>query len=299
MLIKNVFIEGPDCSGKTTVINKIHRHTNYRYHMFDRSRMSQFIFSWMYERHRKEYSILYKEEREDLSNFYVVLLPDIEEVKRRFEKRGDEIHDEAGIEKVYNEFKKHVERSASQPNIVVIKSNKNQWVDVLGAIENYEKKKEFNVIKHLVYNRHEKEATNIRLTEVGKIADLKKDTECMKFKKEKEYYESIERDFIQKFIDEVSGLNEYSRKEQFDSRRFIYTSDTCISSIHAYAREDTLYFNAYMRSSNVDQVKHDYNFIKNMLFVFRNLFAGTFQEYFNYYKFNLAFGSAHVVRKEK
>ena len=33
MLIKNVFIEGPDCSGKTTVINKIHKNTNYKYNL--------------------------------------------------------------------------------------------------------------------------------------------------------------------------------------------------------------------------------------------------------------------------
>ena len=300
MLIKNVFIEGPDCSGKTTVINKIHDHTNYKYHMFDRSRMSQYIFASMYQRGNiHEYAELYLEEKSDLSNLYIVLLPDLEEVLDRFSKRGDEIHDASGIEKVYYEFKRHAGFEARYPNVIIIKSNNNSWIDVLGAIENYEKKKEFNIIKNFVHSKLSKECIRLKLSEFGELSSLKKDKECMKFKKEKEYYETIEKEFIQKFISEATGDNEYNRKEQIDSRRFIFVSDTCISSIHALVRHNTIHFNAYMRSSNVDQVKHDYNFIKNLIITFNNLVQGQYGRTSKFYKFNLSFGSAHVVKEKK
>jgi len=296
MLIKNVFIEGPDCSGKTTVINKIHKHTNYRYHMFDRSRMSQYIFSSMYNRKNiHKYSELYLEEKSDLSNLYIVLLPDLEEVLSRFNKRGDEIHDANGIENVYHGFKRHAVFETRYPNVIVVKSNNAAWVDVLGAIENYEKKKEFNIIKNFVHSNLSKECIRLKVSEFGNLSELNKDKKCMNFKKEKEYYENIEREFIQKFVNETSGDNEYNRKEQVNSRRFIFVSDTCISSIHALARHNTIHFNAYMRSSNVDQVKHDYNFIKNLIITFNNLVQGQFGESFKFYKFNLSFGSAHVI----
>ena len=298
MLIKNVFIEGPDCSGKTTVINKIHKHTNYRYHMFDRSRMSKHIFSWLYNRTNKDIdSNLFNEERSDLSNLYIVLLPGIDVVEERFKSRGDEIHDLEGIRRVYQAFEDHVEYSGLFPNVIVIRESDSQWITALGAIENYRKKKEFNVIKHLVHTSLGKESTLVKTSEVGYMADLKKNNECMEFEKEREYYEQIEKDFIQKFIDETSGNNEYNRKEQVDSRRFIYTSDTCISSIHVLVRDNTIHVKAYMRSSNVDQVEHDYNFIKNQIIVFSNLIRGKFSKYCDYYRFDLSFGSAHVIKE--
>lgn len=300
MLIKNVFIEGPDCSGKTTVINKIHKHTNYRYHMFDRSRMSKNIFSLMYNRD-DDYlnNQLYLEERNDLSNIYIVLLPDLNVVIERFKERGDEIHDLEGIKKVYHAFENEIENIGFSPNIAVIKSSDNQWKLALDFIEKYEKKSEFNLIKHFVYASEEKEIVSLKSSEFGLIKDLKKNLECMKFKKEKEYYEQIEKDFIQKIIDEISGKNEYNRKENQNSRRFIFVSDTCISSIHAIVRNDLITFNVYMRSSNVDQINHDYSFIKNLILTFKNLMAENFRKSYSYYEFNLLFGSAHVVREKK
>jgi len=52
-----------------------------------------------------------------------------------------------------------------------------------------------------------------------------------------------------------------------------------------------------MRSSNVDQVKHDYNFIKNLIITFNNLVQGQYGSASKFYKFNLSFGSAHVVKE--
>jgi thymidylate kinase len=299
MLLKNVFIEGPDCSGKTTVINSIHKNTNYKYHMFDRSRMSQYLFSVMYERTDLKWSKdLYHQELCDLSNLYVVLLPDLDVVLDRFQKRGDEIHDKSGIESVYFNFKKFAIEESRFPNVIVIRDSENQWKDVLNAIEKYESKKEYEVAKEFVYAKSSKESVGLKISEIGSLNDLKKDYNCMKFKKEKEYYETIEKQFIQKFVNETTGDNEYSRKELYDSRRFIFVSDTCISSIHAICRDGKITFQAYMRSSNVDQVRHDYNFIRNLVIVFKNLLLGSSSIPFDLeaYQLDLLFGSAHVVQ---
>jgi hypothetical protein len=258
--------------------------------------MSKHIFSYLYNRDNKDIdSKLFIEEQSNLSNLYIVLLPGIEVVTDRFNLRGDEIHDATGILNVYQAFEDYVEYGGVSPNVIVIRESDNQWVAVLEAIKSYEKKKEFNLIKHFVHSSFGKESTLVKTSEIGYMASLKKDNKCMEFEKERDYYEKIERDFIQKFVDETSGNNEYNRKEQVISRRFIYTSDTCISSIHALVRDNTIHINAYMRSSNVKQIEHDYNFIKNQIITFSNLIRGRFSKYCDYYRFDLSFGSAHII----
>ena len=46
----NINIEGPDCSGKTTLYNRLHKKTNFKYNIQDRSCMSMFVYAKMYER---------------------------------------------------------------------------------------------------------------------------------------------------------------------------------------------------------------------------------------------------------
>jgi len=88
---RNLFIEGPDCSGKTTLIKSIHSLTNYRWHIHDRSQISRAIFAKMYSR-----SIPYLEsdlhmEICDLNNRFIFVLPDFSIVRERFDKRGSQI----------------------------------------------------------------------------------------------------------------------------------------------------------------------------------------------------------------
>ncbi len=295
MLIKNVFIEGPDCSGKTTVINTIHKETKYRYHMFDRSRMSQAIFNTMYQRFIPNSDILYRKEISDLSNLYIVLLPDIETVLKRYDLRGDEIHDKSGIENVYRAFKKHALSKSRYPNVIIVKDNKNSWKSVLNAIERYEEKQTYETVLEFVNAFKEKEVIGLKTSEYGPLSKLKIDKDCMQFKKEKKYYEDIQREFIEKFINEINGNNEYNRKENKSSRRFIFNSDTCISSIHAINRGNVIYFHVYMRSSNVIQIKHDYRFCKNLIAVFNNLINGNFGSKNRSYYLDFTFGSAHII----
>ena len=50
---ENLFIEGPDLSGKTTLIKNIHNKTDYRWHITDRSKISRMIFAEMFNRETK------------------------------------------------------------------------------------------------------------------------------------------------------------------------------------------------------------------------------------------------------
>ena len=102
--INTVFIEGPDCSGKTTLINDLHKMSNYRWHLFDRSQMSRKIFSDLYERNTFFINDSFEKEINNLNNMYVILLPDFEEIRKRFYKRGDEIHDIDSLKAVYDKF---------------------------------------------------------------------------------------------------------------------------------------------------------------------------------------------------
>ena len=66
-----------------------------------------------------------------------------------------------------------------------------------------------------------------------------------------------------KINDELSGKNEYNRIENINSRRFIYTSNTCISLIQCLIRDNFFDIKVFLRSSNAkDSLYYDINFIK-------------------------------------
>ena len=85
--IKNVFIEGPDCSGKTTLVKKIHERTEYRWHIHDRSQISRKIFAEMYNRDLPYLESDLHLELSSLNNRFVFLVPDCEIIRERFYKR--------------------------------------------------------------------------------------------------------------------------------------------------------------------------------------------------------------------
>jgi hypothetical protein len=89
---QNLFIEGSDCAGKTTLIRKIHDITGYRRHIHDRSQISRKIFADLYQRNLDNLESDFHLEISNLNNRFVFLYPDFETVKDRFLKRGDEIH---------------------------------------------------------------------------------------------------------------------------------------------------------------------------------------------------------------
>ena len=298
MLIKEIYVDGPDCSGKTTLINHIHEKTSYTHHIFDRSRISQFIFNDMYNRDIKESKLLLDKELNDLNKLFIILLPDKFVVAERFLDRGDELHDIESISTVYNRFEEFSKSIASRPNVKVINA-KYPLDTALEAIDVYSSMSVPVVVSSYVSTLVPMESISITTTEIGLAEDLWYDDNVMKFTKEAEYYERISNEFLNKIKDELNGNNEYSKQQTSNSRRFIFTDDSCISCFHAILRNKTLHMNAYIRSSNVIQLDYDYAFIKNLAVIVRGALETAFHSTTIIdYCLDVKFGSAHIIEEK-
>lgn len=298
MYIRNIFIEGPDCSGKTTLIENIHKSTNYRYHLMDRSRMSQAIFSKLYERNLPDSDLLFEQELNNLSNLYIVLLPRKRVILNRFYERGDDKHDIESIADVYHAYEQFIEMYEKYPNVLVINTDMNNTQVALSLIEEYESKEEYDTIKEFVAVADNKESPFLCLSKKLSLDDLRQasDNGCMTFERERSYYNSILESFFDKFYNEIVGKNEYKKEQNQYSRRFIFTDDSCISCYHPLFRDNAVYIHAYMRSSNSAQIEHDYKFIELLSSKYHKLITSEFDVTFPDTIFlEFKFGSAHLA----
>ena len=101
--LKNVTLVGPDLSGKTTLMSQIHKETKNKYNIIDRSTMSAMVYSTYYDRPNvKLLERQLRNELNDLNNRTIILMPDIDELGRRYNDRGDEIQRWADIIAITN-----------------------------------------------------------------------------------------------------------------------------------------------------------------------------------------------------
>jgi hypothetical protein len=322
LLIKNLFIEGPDCSGKTTVIDLLHKQTDYKFHAFDRSRISQYVFAKMYNRDVEMSRHMLEVEMSDLSNFYFVLIPTRELVLDRFTTRGDPIHkSEDAILKVLEAFQAVAEELEGRKNVAIVRFGIHGQ-DLLGDYSkasyhffDYEDvSRELAQFCFSLCTFYENFITPEHLSEgVHSIVDVSENNELLnvryscyfdglnckifhekdmlEYDEEKEYYQKIEHKLLNKIKNELKGENEYNRVEGVESRRFIYTDDSCISMIHILCREHT-HVKVYFRSSNVENtLQYDINFlhylVEKIVPYLNPASKGVFMD--------VLFGSAHVL----
>ena len=261
----NINIEGPDCSGKTTLYNRLHKKTNFRYNIQDRSCMSMFVYAKMYE--RENASLWFDKILDDLKRLdtlYILLLPTEKTILSRLETRGDEFQDKDSILKVRNYFRNIAKMGfGSYPNVLVLEeddlevnlSRALQFINTLNEMPGQE------LIKSLVFNSGRNELVDVQCKEEINRKNL--DFTVLNFPQEKEYYEKIEEKFFNKIFKEFTGLNEYNQAQKHDSRRFVYTDDSCISMIHVLWRQNKLNVSVTLRSSNVSKTLWaDYEFLK-------------------------------------
>ena len=261
----NINIEGPDCSGKTTLYNSLHKKTNFKYNIQDRSCMSMFVYAKMYE--REDASLWFDKILDDLKRLdtlYILLLPTEKTILSRLETRGDEFQDKDSILKVRNYFRNIAKMGfGSYPNVLVLEeddlevnlSRTLQFINSLNEMPGQE------LIKSLVFNSGRNELVDVQCKEEVNRKNL--DFTVLNFPQEKEYYEKIEEKFFNKIFKEFTGLNEYNQAQKHDSRRFVYTDDSCISMIHVLWRQNKLDVSVTLRSSNVSKTLWaDYEFLK-------------------------------------
>ena len=264
MRFLNINIEGPDCSGKTTLYNRLHKETDFRYNIQDRSCMSMFVYSKMYNRDTTTWFNKILDDLKCLDTLNIVLLPSEAVILKRLAERGDEFQDTTSIVEVRNYFRNLVKMGfGSYPNVLVLESDdlesnvksSLEFIDSLNAMPGQE------LIKSLVFNSGRNELVNVQCKEVVDRSQL--DYTVLNFPQEKEYYNKIETELLNTLFREFTGLNERGEAQKHNSRRFIYTDNSCISMIHSLWRQNELDVSATLRSSNVTTTLWaDYEFLK-------------------------------------
>lgn len=265
MRFYNINIEGPDCSGKTTMFNRLHKETNFKYNIQDRSTMSMYVYACLYDRpDRDVWFNRIVDDLKRLDTLYVVLLPHEDIILERLDQRGDEFQDASSIIKVRNLFSNLVKcRFGSFPNVLCLEeTDLNKNIDLtLDFIESLNEMPGQDLIKSLVVNSGQNEIVDVQCKERIDVSSI--DYSVLDFPQEKEYYEKITEKLENKIFKEFAGLNEHNVPQKHNTRRIIYTGNSCISFIHALFRGDVLNVSVSLRSSNVIQTLWaDYEFLK-------------------------------------
>ena len=265
MRFTNICLEGPDCSGKTTMFKTLHELTDFKYNIQDRSCLSMFVYSIMYDREDKDF---WKEklhsELKRLETLYVVMIPSEEVLIKRISKRGDDHQDTESIKLLRKYFYNVTKFSLyTLPNVILLED---EGVDenaelVLRKINALNEMKGCELIKQLVINSGKNELVDVRCIERVNRDTL--DYSVLDFPEEKDYYHGIETKIKTKLMKEFIGLNSVKEPQKHESRRFVYADDSCISFIHFLLRDDKLNVSATLRSSNVMKTLWaDYEFLK-------------------------------------
>ena len=79
--VRNLIIEGPDGVGKTTLINGLFKHYNYKYMCYHRGELSNRLFA-------KKFKRPFYETQRGLPFIYIVLVADSEDLKSRIIRRA-------------------------------------------------------------------------------------------------------------------------------------------------------------------------------------------------------------------
>jgi len=298
--VNQITLEGPDLSGKTTLYQKIHEKSGYHWIIQDRSALSSVVYARLYGRNDYFHVEALKRELSNLNNIIILLLPSWDIIAKRFQKRGDEIQNLVSLKKVYDLFSEAADEFENYPNVILIKSevDDNMVSYIVHQLRSHFERKpyheyaDFFKIAAASSDNLEKVGLNLTHYDNGMFDDVSE--EMLRYEKEKVYYDKIRRTLLRKIEDEIAGCNEYNRPETYESRRFIYTDDSCLSLCHFMLRNEFLYGEFYLRSSNTKEtLSYDMNFIKALT---RDVFSrlSEFSD-IKMCKLSLKIGSGHIL----
>ena len=297
--IDYIFIEGPDCSGKTTLYEMIHKESGYKWNIQDRSALSMLIHAKYYGRDTFAQVEQLKRELYNLNNQMIICLPAWKIIVDRFQKRGDPIQNINSLRKLYDLFAEAAEEFENYPNVTVVRKEVDDFIvrSIVNQYINFESNSIANLqptALQMIAAAGEKELVGLSFVhyDTGDFADVNK--MMLNYEKEKEYYQKIETRLFNTIKQEMRGENEYGRKEGLESRRYIYTDDTCISLAHFLVRDGYMDAKFFLRSSNVkDTLRYDLNFVKHLASEAFRYFKCDREGY--YCKIQIIINSAHVI----
>ena len=297
--IDYIFIEGPDCSGKTTLYEMIHKESSYKWNIQDRSALSMLIHAKYYGRDTFAQVEQLKRELYNLNNQLIICLPAWPVIVKRFTKRGDPIQNINSLRKLYDLFAEAAEEFENYPNVTVVRKEVDDFIvrSIVNQYINFESNSIANLqptALQMIATAGEKELAGLTFVhyDTGDFSDVNK--MMLNYEKEKEYYQKIETRLFNTIKKEMRGENEYGREEGLASRRYIYTDDSCISLAHFLVRDDHMDAKFFLRSSNVkDTLKYDLNFIKHLTSEVFRYFKCDREA--NYCRIQITINSAHVI----
>tara|TARA_R100000008_G_scaffold86803_1_gene81742 strand:- start:3796 stop:4728 length:933 start_codon:yes stop_codon:yes gene_type:complete len=248
-----VTIEGPDLSGKTTLYQKIHKKTNFLWNIQDRSFLSMICYARQFGRDTKSHRQGLKRELLNLNNRVIIVIPPKDELIRRLNVRGDEFQDKKSLCRLHSIFKDETKKIAAFPNVLVIEDVLSQDELADTCIEwlcSFDKGGIDSIGKATIdaVEACDGEATiNVEFS-----PSIENDfSRVMEHPGEKDYYREILQKTTDIFAKEFSGDNPYNKPQGLDSRRFYYSSDSCISSVHFLIRNGLLKVLGVFRSTDV------------------------------------------------
>lgn len=273
--IKYVIIEGPDCSGKTSLCAALNKEVGFVRNIRDRSYLSTLCYARLYDRPVvNDLRNLLREELCDANNFIVIMLPEKDVILSRLSVRGDEYQDASSIVKLYDIFSEEVDKIKNLPNVLVMREAmtlSRLATHVSDQLSQYESQDAHAVGSNLSLwtslSKNEEVQFKLRL----EVSTDHSDTEVLDDPHETHYYNDILNSCSLIIDKERAGKNPYGVRQGLDSRRFYYSSDTCISSIHFLIRDDVMKVMCTLRST--DAVKNgsiDLRFLASLCTLIRD-----------------------------
>jgi len=250
-----ITIEGPDLSGKTTLYQRIHKKTHFRWNIQDRSFLSMLCYARLYDRDEESHRAGLKRELHNLNNRVIVILPPIESLQERLKTRGDDFQDKQSIIKLWEIFSEEADLIQDYSNVLVIRSlhNPEEMADkCIRFIQDTENIDSFGLgkfIRSAVHANYSSATLDLRLI-VNKQLDY---SDVMNHAIEGSYYNKILKDTCTIIEKEKMGDNPYKIPQTNESRRFYYASNSCISGIHFLVRGNLLTILSTLRSTDVDR----------------------------------------------
>jgi len=181
------------------------------------------------------------------------LMPPKPVILDRLSKRGDEFQDASSVIKLYDLFDDEVRKIQDLPNVLVIRTESD--VDSLaslvlknvGIYENFTPSLVGSLMR--MWTKIS-ENSEIQFKINLNVATTHDDSQILHNEHEGEYFIDILNKCNSVIQDEIAGKNPYNLPQDLSSRRFFYSSDTCISSIHFLVRDESLKVIATLRSTD-------------------------------------------------
>ena len=307
--IRNITLEGTDCSGKSTLYNNIHRATKFKWNIQDRSQLSMLCYArqWGRDADAARWRRELNDFLLDLNNRIVVLLPDFQVTAQRLQARGDEFQDIESLRILHGIFEEETALIDTRPNVLVVRDAlgpielSSQCVQWLARPEHLTLLGVASEVRRLAESVPGREARGCRFQLSVEPDEFSvADAAPMRHPPEEVYYSRILASVLQNIEDELAGRNEYcSKQDPYTTRRFIFTQNSCISLVHTMLRGSELNMRVYCRSSNVEDTFHqDLQFIYYLYSrVYSRLAArmGWSKPARGVFTINVEMGSAHIL----